>query len=290
MQAVLILAHRDFDEVLNLSKLLQKRFQVYIHFDTKMELTEQNQQALENHSIKYVQEIEVNWGGWGISAATIILMRMAMENPDIEYIHVISGQDWLGRNVDEIYEFYKNKSTIFMEYYPAKGIKKTGEPIIWWQKYYYNYDTINRRTTFGKIYHRIIIMAQTLFRVNKFKKYNIDIDIYHGANWMDLPRYAVEYLLEYYDEHENIRKVFQTGYCADEFWVQTILCNSKYISNIDKNNHRYVNWEWRYGSHPAILDERDFDDIVKGEYHFIRKVDASHSAELKEKLSQHYCI
>ena len=35
MQAVLILAHKNFDQVAQLSKLLQRKFEIYIHFDKK---------------------------------------------------------------------------------------------------------------------------------------------------------------------------------------------------------------------------------------------------------------
>ncbi len=39
-----------------------------------------------------------------------------------------------------------------------------------WQKYYFDYDKINRRTTFGKIYHRYTLLKQTLLHVDKFKE------------------------------------------------------------------------------------------------------------------------
>ena len=78
------------------------------------------------------------------------------------------------------------------------------------------------------MYHRLNIAVQTLLHVDKTKKLGIDLELFEGANWMDLPRDAVEYLLQYFDTHENVQKLFMTGFCPDEFWVQTILCNSEY--------------------------------------------------------------
>ena len=125
---------------------------------------------------------------------------------------------------------------------------------------------------------------QTLLRIDKLKKLKIDLELYEGPNWMDLPRDAAEYLLKYFDEHENVQKLFMTGFCPDEFWVQTILCNSPYRSRIIRDYHRYIKWEHRNGSYPAILDKRDFEEIINGNYHFIRKVDELHSGELKRML------
>lgn len=215
-------------------------------------------------------------------------MRESHKKTHITYKHVISGQDWPAKRVEDIYSFYEGNSNIYMTCDPARGMKKSGEPIILWQQFYFNYDKVERRTTYGKIYHRISMAIQALLRVNKYKKLDIDMEIYQGANWMDLPRDAVEYLLNYFDTHENIRKLFMTGYCPDEFWVQTILNNSELSGRIIRDYHRYVKWERQHDSYPAILDERDFEEIVQGDYHFLRKVDRQYSEGLKVKLDKYF--
>ena len=288
MQAILILAHKDVKSVIELSRKLQTCFEIYIHFDTKLSLSSEDKKVLDENQLHYFQAIEVNWGAWGISAATILLMREALKNPQITYIHVISGQDWPAKRVEDIYSFYEGNSNIYMTCDPARGMKKSGEPIILWQQFYFNYDKVERRTTYGKIYHRISMAIQALLRVNKYKKLDIDMEIYQGANWMDLPRDAVEYLLNYFDTHENVQKLFMTGFCPDEFWVQTILNNSELSGRIIRDYHRYVKWERQHDSYPAILDERDFEEIVQGDYHFLRKVDRQYSEGLKVKLDKYF--
>lgn len=288
MQAILLMAHRDIEQITELTELLGRRFEIYIHFDTKMQVSLEEKQKLEAMGAHTFQRVNVNWGGWGIAEAARVLMQEALKDPKITYMHVISGQCYPAGNIDEIYDFYEENNRIYMLAHPVIGEKKSGEPLILWQKYYYNYDKINRRTTFGKIYHRLNIAVQTLLRVDKIKKLGIDLELFEGPNWMDLPRDAVEYLLQYFDAHENVQKLFMTGFCPDEFWVQTILCNSEYKDRIVQDYHRYIKWEERYGSYPAILDERDFDEICQGDYHFMRKVDPEHSTVLKEKINQHY--
>ncbi len=272
MQAVAILAHTAPDHVIRLARVLRESFEVYIHFDTKTALPDDHKTALDELGVHYYQEINVNWGSFSIGAAAKFLMEKALENPEISHVHIISGQCWPTKPVKEIYRFYENNPHLYMEYYPAAGIKKSGEPIIWWQKYYYNYDKIPRRTLFGKLYHRASLAVQTLLRVNKFKKYQFDMEIYHGANWMDLPRDAIQYLLSYWNTHSHVQKVFETGFCSDEFWVQTILYNSPFRDRLANDIHRYILWEERHGSYPAILDEQDYAAICEGDYHFCRKV------------------
>lgn len=181
MQAILILAHKNFPQVKKLALKLNRSFAVYIHFDKKMNVTSKELASLSKHNIQYISEVAVNWGSWSIGEATVRLMKLALADPTISYLHVISGQDWITKNVDELYQRFEDDTKIYMTYEKASEVKKSGEPIIWWQKYYFNYDQVNRRTFFGKFYHRALLLGQTLFRVDKFKKLNIDLEIYAGA-------------------------------------------------------------------------------------------------------------
>ncbi|MDE5885503.1 MAG: beta-1,6-N-acetylglucosaminyltransferase [Oscillospiraceae bacterium] len=286
MQAICILAHKDFEQVIELGELLRPVFEIYIHFDTKMKLSEMQKSYLIDNNIHFLQIVNVNWGAWGVGEAAYLLMKEALKKPSISYIHIISGQDYPVKPINQIYQFYENSNMIYMKSVRADGIKKSGEPIINWQKYYFDYDKINRRTTYGKIYHRLSMLRQTIMRVDKFKKLSYNGNIFHGANWMDLPRDAAEYLLKTFDESVVYQKIFKTGFCSDEFWAQTILSNSEMNDRIVQNHHRYIKWEAQHNSYPAILDENDFDYFANKEYQFIRKVDSTISKKLKKLIQE----
>ena len=49
MQAILILAHRDTEQVLRLADKLRQSFEMYIHFDTKLKLSNQEKQKKDQH-------------------------------------------------------------------------------------------------------------------------------------------------------------------------------------------------------------------------------------------------
>ena len=287
MQAILILAHKNIEQVTKLATILNNNFEVYIHFDKKMNIPENYKQILDKKNIHYISKIDVHWGSWSIGAATVLLMKEALKNRQIEYIHVISGQDWLTIPSKNIYDKFIDNDRIYMTYSKAKNVIKKGESIILWQKYYFNYDKINRRSTFGKIYHRGLLLIQSLLRINKFKKLGINLEIYSGENWVDMPRDAVEYCINYLDSHPNLLKMLQTGCFSDEFWMQTILCNSpEFNQRIVKNHHRYIKWQKQHGSYPAVLDMSDFDNIINGDYIFARKFENPYSNELITQLNR----
>lgn len=286
MQAVLIIAHRDLQQVVSLAELMHQKFEVYIHFDKKMTLPDDTQEKLSAEGIHYYQQIDVHWGGWSIGQVAVNLMKEALKNPEITYFHVISGQDWPLQPIDKIYDYFEHTNKVFMTFFKAKDVKKTGEPVIWWQKYYFHYDEMNRRTLYGKLFHRFSLIIQTLLRVNKFNKLGINLEIYSGANWCDLPRDVTSYALKYLDNHPELLQMLKTGCFSDEFWMQTIICNSQYKERICPDIHRYIVMEKKHGSRPAILDDADYAQIVEGNYFWGRKFVRPYSSELMSKLNK----
>lgn len=285
MQAVIILAHKGIDQVIKLGSLLKNKFEVYVHFDKKVDLTQDQKKQMKKLGIKYYSFVSVNWGAWSVAQATLLTMKEVIKSSKISYVHVISGQDWPVKKLDDIYSFYQNNDKIYMNIEKADGIKKSGEPIICWQKYYFDYDKINRKSLYGKIYHRLSMMIQTFLRVNKLKKYKFNGEIYTGSQWVDLPIDVVQYLVEFAQENPNIMEIFKKGFCSDEFWMQTIIGNNQELKQrIVNNNHRFIKWEKQHGSYPAILDDGNYNEIINSGAHFARKFDFNFSKNLVIKL------
>lgn len=286
MQAVLILAHKDISQLIALAKRLNNIFEVYIHIDKKTKLSGEEYKILDSlPHLHWISTQDVHWGAWSVVQATIDLMNLALKDSDNEYFHLISGQDWPVKDSQVIYDFFKNNNKLYIWNYESAKYRKAGEPLIDWQKFYFNYDKINRRSLYGKIYHRISILIQTLFKVDKLKKLDINLTLYNGSQWVDLPRDAVEYLVDYLDTHQNILQMFKTGFCSDEFWIPTILRNNvSFAGRIDTNNYRYIDWHKKHDSFPAILDENDFDKIINSGKLFMRKVQFPESNKLINKL------
>lgn len=290
MQAILIIAHTNAAQVYALTNKLIERFNVYIHFDRKYKMSEEYVEKFSAiPQVHVYSKYYVHWGAFSIVEVTLLLLKKAMENGENTYFHIISGMDWPVRDVNYIYHFYEKTDKIYLNFTRAEKIIKSGEPTIWWQKYYFDYDKINRKSLYGKIYHRLSIAFQTLRRVNKFHKLDIQGDIYEGSEWCDLPRYAVEYCLKQMEQNQPYYRMLKTGFCSDEFVFQTILCNSLFKSKLVNDNHRYIKWIHQchdYQRFPAILTEEDFDVIHQKEYHFARKFDLNKSGRLIRMLDR----
>lgn len=280
MQAVLIIAHKNPDQVYQLCERLRRNFNVYIHFDKKMNLTSRMKEQFDKIGVEVYSEFSINWSGYNMVRAELLLLHRAFKNLQNNFFHIISGEDWFVKDPQEIYNFYENHPNIYMTYDAAKSIVKSGENCGWWYRLYFNYDKINRRTFFGKIYHRIILWLQLLFRVNKMKKNQFDREVYCGSSWMDLPRDAVAHILKVLEENPVYEKIFSSSFCPDEAIFQTILVNSNFKDRITQDIHRYIVWENKHGTYPGILDEADCDGIQNGDYHFARKIDIQISKQL----------
>ncbi len=281
----MILAHKDLEQVVKLCEKISPYFEIYIHIDKSTFINNEIKTELTNMNVHWWSVYNVKWGSYNIVLATVMLMKEALKDDQNSYFHLISGQDWPLQDPLTIFNNFVNDQNIYMDYFKAKNTFKAGENLIWWVKYYFNYNQINRRSLFGKIYHRLILLIQRMIRIDKLKKNHLDSDaIYAGQEWVDIPRDALSYAIKEFDSNKAIQRVFETSFCSDEMWLQTILCNSNFKDRINKDIHRYINWTEKNGSYPAILDEEDFDKIKNGDYWWGRKISMPISNELIKRL------
>ena len=90
MQAVLVIAHKNIEQVIELSQLLRKQFEVYIHIDKKCNVSGLQMNELFNIGAHVYQSVDVRWGGWGIAEAARILFREALKNKDSSSVSLVS--------------------------------------------------------------------------------------------------------------------------------------------------------------------------------------------------------
>lgn len=145
-------------------------------------------------------------------------------------------------------------------------IQKTGK--VHMQRYYSFLDLINYRKLFHKICVRCLWLIQKILKVNRLKK--LDFSLYSGLVWGDLPRAAIQYCFEYINKNPEFLEFLEYGFASEEFFFGTIFMQSEYWKNhCIQNNFRYMQWEKRNGSYPAILDESDEEKIKSGDYFFM---------------------
>jgi len=286
--AFLIVAHGQKELLCGLiESLMSSRSNIYVHIDARNKILfeEIKVKYATYDNIKVYSEIKVLYGGIGIMDAQMFLLRIALQNPENERFHQISGQDMLCKPLDQLFAFFDtedNKDRQFIKYmklpdyqrYPkGGGVDRFS--------YYYVYDVLNNRAKgpIGLIYrgmNRCLLYCQ---KIIGFKRKPMFEQMYKGSNWMSINRDGANAIItKIYDKDSRHYMRFNM-YC-DEVYPISIINNTPSL-NVVNDDLRYVDWTRKSSkSSPAILDMRDKDKILASNKFFARKVDENISAEL----------
>ena len=99
---------------------------------------------------------------------------------------------------------------------------------------------------------------------NKKKNQAIFKSFYCGTLW-SLSREAIKTILNFNTQRSDFINYFKNTHWGEEIFFQTILNNSDFKNEIIRKDVRSVNWDFKYGSVPANLDESDLKKIIKSE-------------------------
>lgn len=106
--AILLLWHKDIEQLKNLIKLFDEDFKFYIHIDKKSIITKEEIGRLKNNQqiAEVYQKYRINWGGFNILKAELLLLQEIVRDNSIGYIHFMSGQDYPIKKLDGIKSFF----------------------------------------------------------------------------------------------------------------------------------------------------------------------------------------
>lgn len=284
-QAVLITAYKNIPHLLRIMDHFDENFRFYIHVDKNSQLSQEEIRYLSQHSKTgaFSQSFKTRWGGSAHLHSILHLMQKAAQEPEIEYVHLISGHDFPIKSAAYFREFIqKNQGAEFMEYFPLPTDK--------WEnggldrlKYFHVHDLINAKGKYGPWIHRFIAVQKKLgiSRNLDFK----DMVLHGGSTWWSLSRQAVSYILNFLKENPWFLKKFRFSFCAEEIVIQTVLLNSPFKSKIQNSNLRLIVWEYRNGNIPAVLDESDLEKIHASNHLFARRFEYPVSEALLKKIA-----
>lgn len=283
--AILIIAYHNIEYVRHLVSYFDKDFYIFIHWDMRSSLSEDVKKSLKSFKhVVYLEQIyPVNWASFGIVRATYLLCKEALKYKEIEYFHLISDGDVLVRDLRTFKQFFaKHKGTSYLHYFtlPFAPWKNGGMDRV---KYLHRLELYNIRNNRKEL----TLYEKELYEQKTKNKERIlpSCQLYAGSAWWSLTRECVEYLVE---QEEKAKEWFEFTQFPDEIFAQTIIMNSKHIKNIECRNLRYILWEHKNNSYPAVLDKSDFHEIVTGEYFFARKIDPIVSKKLLDAIETTY--
>lgn len=276
MHAAVITAYKDAPTLLRLVRTLRAEgIAAFVHIDAKSRLGTAEMAELRTAARLVVQRHRIYWGSYSHLAAIIELMRAALDDPQVTYLHILSGQDFpVGRVVDAT-----DPAAILMDVEPLEVSP----------------DCVRDRVRYRKLAHavegvrwlyrpldKLLLTAQRMIGRGRQRSRVYD-RIYKGIIWMSLPRDAARHCLEDTQAQRFLREV-RGFYLPEEFFFPTVLMNARFRDAVVPSR-RFTIWAERHGVIPGILDIGDLPAILRSDSLFARKIDSRISAELLDALA-----
>lgn len=276
-QAYLITAYDNFEHLKELIHTLDcQDVYFYLYIDAKVSIPDYISALRTANSICILHDMRVEWGHQSQIITELDLFAKALENPDIEWFHLISGTDFPLKSVEQINEFYQQASDVdcFMETEPLPAHLKDRMEL-----YHFFVNRANNQKPITRYLERKLLALQ--IRLGLRRKGPKGLPYMYGSNWVDLRRNAVEYLLS---RRKKIIRYTKFTSIANEVYKQTFLRDTDF--RIVNDNFRYIDWSACAPS-PKSLTEEDFQAIINSGKLFARKFNTPESAPLRQRIINH---
>lgn len=282
-QAFLITAYKDFDGLYELAAFLSQAAVVYIHVDTKSEIT--SSQIAKLNTLKgchAIQKYSIAWGGFAHVKAILELLGQAVLNDEVTYIHLLTGEDVPLQTMEELDHKYLDNQSIYMDAIPSKEFTEQVK-----KRYYYHnwFADKNVKNPWLWQLQNLTVNLQKCLGVKRkgIGEFSTE-QIWKGLVYISMPKCAADYVVMYCEEHPEFLEDLRDCQIPEEFFFQTLLMNSGFSKQVINKPIRYMNWNKGNGGSPAYLDLSDLDAIRQGEYDFARKFNRKESEPLREAL------
>lgn len=254
--AILITAYENWDYLLQFVNKFNRCFNIYIHIDAKSDFPLFYKQRLEEiENVMYINQVyKINWGSMAHVDAILHLCKKAYQNPQNQMFHLLSGCDFLTQSAECVRNL--NSQYSYMEWFslPDNRWENGGLDRI---RLYHHLDRLNLKNFYDyEVYSRYIKWQ----RSKKIRKSLPDITFYGGSTWWSLNRESISYILK----HKNYKGIYdtvRTSFVPEEIYFHTILLNSPLAKGFINNNLRFIDWNYKNGNNPSVLDEFDYEKI-----------------------------
>lgn len=281
-QAFLITAYKD---PVQLMRLIEKAkdFYIYVHVDKNciQAFGKVIKTYEENPRVIIVSKYHVSWGGYNHLQSVVYLMNLARNNPHVKYIHVLSGQDYPICPIRDHFSKFEDAKTIYMT---CRSLFGTNDIIV-----VRRYERLHLLAPFLALRSNLYNKLDKYFSFSRKRIGGVEIkDLYKGMIWASMPMDVCKYVCMYVSKGRGRRLYRALRYCEipEEVFFQTIVMNSEYKDVVVADNLRYTLWFEKNGSSPGVLDESDYEDIMKSNAVFARKIDSGISNRLIELIEQ----
>lgn len=279
--AHLIMVHKNAAQVERLVQALaHEHADFYLHLDTKVDLTDYAQLAVLPQ-VKFIQKrCSVRWGAYSLVEAIIQGVREILASGTrYDFINLLSGQDYPLKPAQAIHDFFAQHVGYTFLSYEQQGSE-------WWQH------AIKRVEQYHTIYFDFkfqYTLQGALNRLLPKRQFPLSYTLYGGpcGSWWTMSLDCARYLVDFLDEHPEVRRFSYLTWGSDEFLPSTILLNSPLKNKIINDNYRYIDWSGG-GANPKLLSVADAPALERSPHLFARKFDTMHDTEILDVLDRSF--
>lgn len=290
MHAFLIISHNNFKQLARLIELLDSiEHDIYIHIDKKSRNVDLNliRKSASKSKIYMIERKGVSWGDYSTIDCEIRLMKAALCGNNYQYLHLLSGADMLIKSHNYLHDFFdRNNGKQFLHFESKILRKEEEEKIKYWFLLQY-FVGKSRRESLLYCIQRGLVAIQKYLHIERHR--NLNILFYKGANWASITSEFAKYVVE---QEKWIYKIFCYSNCGDEFFLQTLLMNSKFKYQLYLNsfNNDYLGCmrciDWNRGG-PYVFRISDYNDLISSDYIFARKFDETVDNKIIQKIVEY---
>lgn len=290
--AFLIAAYENYYVLERLMRLLDDgRNDIYLHVDRKAKGFDVDKFAAlcTRSRVTMLPRRKVYWGEYSQVVSILRMMRAALTGGDYTYLHLLSDSDLPLKSTDEIHRFFSgNTGREFVAFneFPAAGNQ--------WVKYGYPFNRYLRsqnrlvRATYARVRPKLLA-AQRRLGVDRTQR--LGVELRYGSDWYSVTAPLASHLVS---SESEICRMFKHAFIPTEFYVQTLVWNSRFRDQVfDFNdpyhsNMRLIDFKRGDGKgSPLTWRHEHLDELLESDRVFARKFDPKVDRQVIDEIFDH---
>jgi Core-2/I-Branching enzyme len=286
--AYLVLAHADPQQCARLVKrlLCDEKAHVFLHVDRKARSDFSPVGTLDPARVHMVQErYRVSWSGFSTVRAILTAMREALSiDVTFGYLVLLSGMDYPLKHPGEISRYLHEQP--FRQHINRVNVRDSPEHYLKLAKRYTFRDAWLPAGKLDKLLRKLATIA-----VTPVERKLLAATICTGSSWWALTPDCGRFILNFAAEHEEYNRFFKYVHCPEEHYFHTIVQNSPFSGEAAPILTYSGRGMWKTANlhviHPSlrkIYTDADFDEVMRANRCFVRKVMTALSTTLLDKI------
>lgn len=282
--AYMVISYMDPEQLKRLTVRLCRTSDVFVHINASVDQEPFRRALSDVHGqgkVRFAKKrYRIVWGGYSILQATFSMMEQAFQQDDYDRFVLLTGLDYPIRSDAAIERFFsEHANREFICANPING--KRFEHLY--------YPTARDHRVLNKCFE---IYTKILKKLGKRAKK--DYVLYKGETYGLYgltPKWALSgacaaYLLDFYKKNKGFNLYFQMMHAPDDYYVATVLFHSKFQDAIESRNDLFKVIWLSDDKGAKILDEKDSQELLKGNHLYAKKFQSGYSEELIRALEE----